>query len=488
VIAVEEKLDNDPTLGTLFSVDPMETAAYLSPIWLANLDSKGRYGIPRHLEFIDRKLRELEAGKIDRLAVMMPPRHGKSTLCSKYFPAWFLGRHPEKRIVLVSYEADFAARWGRAARDVMELWGGPLFGFGVRKDTRAANRWGISNRHGGMDTAGVGGAITGKGADCLIIDDPVKNAKDALSPVYRRHAWDWWHSTAQTRLEPKGKVVAIGTRWHQEDLIGMMLANEPDRWEVVRLPAIAEEGDQLGREPGEALWPERYPAEKLEEIFNSYEHDEAQLGPYWKQALYDQNPVPPEGAIFKRQWLRYFNEDADHYLLNGENGDKEAVRKDNCIRFITCDLAVSTSEQADFFCLGCWILSNDRRWLLLDDCVHERLEGPDQPGVIKRLYARDKPFIVWVESNAYQLSLVQGLLREGLRVQGVRADRDKVARAHGAATRFSAGSISFRQNAPWLRELEEELLNFPGSRHDDYVDMITMAVNQVSSMIMPRAY
>ena len=177
--------------------------------------------------------------------VTLPPRHGKSQLISQYFPAWYLGTFPDRRTILTSYEAGFAAGWGRRARDVLEEFGPEVFEVSVREDSSAADRWDINGHVGGMITAGVGGAITGRGADLLIIDDPVKNSEDAASKTMRDKAWEWYQSTAYTRLEPGGAIILVMTRWNEDDLAGRILKESQtggEKWEVMNLPAIAEEG------------------------------------------------------------------------------------------------------------------------------------------------------------------------------------------------------------------------------------------------------
>lgn len=195
----------------------------------------------------------------------MPPRHGKSEMASRYTPAWYLGRYPNRRVILASYEADYAASWGRKARDLLEEHGSSLFGVCVRQDSHAANRWDLADHNGGMTTAGVGGAITGRGADLLIIDDPVKSVEEAESETYRARTWDWWRGVALTRLEPGGSVILVMTRWHEDDLAGRILQEDSANWRVLSLPAIASDDldDPLDREPGEPLWPERYDADAL---------------------------------------------------------------------------------------------------------------------------------------------------------------------------------------------------------------------------------
>jgi predicted phage terminase large subunit-like protein len=279
-----------------------------SPAQLAEIVSQGRWKSARHLELLNRKLIELSERKIKRLIVTMPPRHGKSQLCSRYYPAQYLGKNPDHRVILCSYEANFAAEWGGRARDILTEHGRELFGVRVRDDRSARDDWSIEGREGGMVTAGVGGPITGRGANLLIIDDPVKNSAEANSETYRDRTWEWWLSTALTRLEPDGVVLLVMTRWHEDDLAGRLIKQNTTRqnedeeaddenWEILNLPAIAEEDDQLGREPGEALWIDRWPIKKLLRRMK-------RLGTYVWNALFQQRPSPPEGNYFKREWFK----------------------------------------------------------------------------------------------------------------------------------------------------------------------------------------
>jgi hypothetical protein len=246
---------------------------------------------------LNRKLVGVALGEIPRLLVTMPPRHGKSSLCSHYFPAWYLGNYPGLNVILASYEADFAASWGRRARDVLEEHGPPVFGVRVSRDSSAANRWEIAGHGGGMMTAGVGGPLTGKEANVIILDDPVKNDQEANSPTYREHLWEWYRATLYTRLEPGGAIILIQTRWNQDDLAGRLLQEMEDggeRWDVLRFPALAEDNNPLGREPGEPLWPQRFNKKRLQEIRRT-------ISSYWWAALYQQRPAPAPGQ--PANWL-----------------------------------------------------------------------------------------------------------------------------------------------------------------------------------------
>ena len=250
----------------------------------------------RHLAMVDRALTAIATGRIKRLIVEMPPRHGKSELISRYFPAWYLGTFPNRKVILCSYGDDLASNFGLAARRVIEEHGPTYFGVSVSADRASRNDWGIASHDGGMVSAGVGGPITGKGADLLIVDDYCKNSEEAISESWRRKTAAWWKSTAYTRVEPAGAIVVMATRWHKQDLIGELLAGE-EKWHRIKLPAIAEAGDQMGREIGDALWPERWPIKLLEGRKRS-------IGAAWWSSMYQQNPTIHEGAEWPAEYFR----------------------------------------------------------------------------------------------------------------------------------------------------------------------------------------
>ena len=259
-----------------------------------------------HLTYLSLLLSDAFARRVKRLIIQEPPRHGKSSLVSHYFPAWWLGNAPNDNVLLTSYHGNFAASWGRKARDAFREHGGRVFGRKLRSDMTSSAEWGIAGASGSMRTAGVGGALTGKGADLLVVDDPIRNQADAMSPTYRDKMWDWWQATAYTRLEPSGVAIVMMTRWHMDDLAGKLIADMRqggEHWTVIRMPALAEEDEHWlfgqwswTRKAGEALWPERYPVSELEKIRRSTSSG----GPYWWSALYQQRPQPMGGSIFKR--------------------------------------------------------------------------------------------------------------------------------------------------------------------------------------------
>lgn len=440
-----------------------------TPALFAQHVSRGQWLPVKHLRLLSDKLVDVAAGNIRHLMIFMPPRHGKSELTSKYFPAWYLGLNPDKRVILTSYEADYAATWGYRARNIL-LEYGHLFGVKVSPESSARNRWDIEGHLGGMSTAGVGGAITGKGAHLLIIDDPVKNDEQANSKTYRDKAAEWYKSTAYTRLEPGGAIIIIQTRWHEDDLSGRLLKEEPDKWTVINLPALAEAHDQLGRLQGEALFPRRYPADALLEIKQT-------VGSYWFSSLYQQRPQIEEGAIFKRQYFRYFETTPDGYILHSGNIDKK-VSTSACKVFQTCDPAASTKDTADYFVLATWAQTPDMDLLLLD-VNRTRLEGPEQVKLFKSEFSKWQPTFQAVETVAAGKILYQMLVREGLPVRELKPDKDKVTRALPAAARMEAGAIYLKRGAPWLVDYEDELTSFPKGAHDDQVDVTSYAVQMI---------
>lgn len=267
----------------------------LTPLMLAKKAGGPSWRFPPHLRLIEKALLEAIAERDGRLIVTLPPRHGKSELVSAAFPAWYLGTHPDNRVILASYGADFAASWGRKARDIL-LAHGDAFGVSLNVRSTAADEWLIQGHKGGMQTAGVGGAFTGKGADVIVIDDPIKNDQEAVSPVSRDHLWEWYRATLRTRLEPGGSVAVIMTRWHPHDLVQRLIEDSGEKWRVIRIPAVAEAGDMLGREIGDPLWPERFDRDALAAT-------EAALGRWWN-ALYQQSPMPDiEGALWNHDQL-----------------------------------------------------------------------------------------------------------------------------------------------------------------------------------------
>lgn len=302
------------------------------PAFFAMSASEGTWKLYKHLDLIIELLIYVVQGRCSRLMVFCPPRHGKSELISYYFLSWFLGNFPDKRVILTTHTADFSRKWGRRCRNLLKKYGLTLFEQEIQlsEDSQAASNWNIKDHKGGLFTSGTGGAILGEGANLFIIDDPTKSFKKANSKIHQQELNDWWYTEAKTRLDTdlekgiKPGVIAIFQRLNKWDLAGQILykkeedktvPNEPQMpleealsilrnggtipygtWVILNLPALAEENDPLGREPGEALWPVKIPAEELHDIKST-------MGSFRFNAVYQGNPLEPEGGVFKREWF-----------------------------------------------------------------------------------------------------------------------------------------------------------------------------------------
>jgi predicted phage terminase large subunit-like protein len=447
-------------------LDPSIQLARSSPAGFAHVVSRGSWVPYRWLRELNALLMEMAAGECDRAIITAPPRHGKSELISKYTPAWWLGTFPDDKVILGSYEASFAAGWGGKARDLLEEHGLSIFGIQVSHASRARDEWSIKGRRGEMHTCGVGGPMTGKGADILIIDDPFKNDKEANSETIRESKWEWWKSTARTRLEPGGKIIILQTRWHEDDLVGRILESEPGRWKVLNLPAIAEEDDALGREPGEALCPQRFDTPALQEL-------ETAVGEYWWNALFQGRPGAKDGNIFKDEWfLNRFRVSGDHYIV----GDKKIPIR-NCTHFWTVDTASTLKKTSDYTALGMWAATKGSKLLLLD-VFHAKLEEPDIVPTIQKKYEatpkRQRPQVIGIEDLGI-FQQAERATKPMLVVERLEADKDKLSRSLTFAAMAKAGKVWFNEDARWFDKYKAEHTSFPRGKHDDQVDMSSYA-------------
>jgi predicted phage terminase large subunit-like protein len=447
-----------------------------TPSWFAFTASSGRWRPAEHLLLIEEHILKAVSGKSGRLIINLPPRHGKSEFLSKYLPAWFLGTYPDKRVILTSYESSFAQSFGRNVMGLLKE-SYDVFEQKIEKNHGASADFGIEGHKGGMYAIGAGGAITGKGADLLIIDDPVKNDAEAMSQTYRDNVYEWFKATAFTRIEPGGSVIIIMTRWHEDDLAGRLLKDEPDKWTLLNMPAIAEENDILGRAEGEPLWSQRYSLEKLAEIRDT-------IGQFWFSALYQQKPYIEKGGIFKNEDFQYFDE-FEEYVEYECMGKQIQVPRSRLIMLASADLAVSVSEQADYTVFIVCGTSADNA-IFIFDVIRVKIEGASHIKYLRNIYKRYKPALIGVEAVQYQLSLVQQAQAEGLPVKALRADKDKISRALPLAAKMEAGKVYFKRNAEHLNALIDELLKFPNAKHDDQVDALAYLAEMTTSVSKVR--
>ena len=270
-------------------------AAYTEPAGLLHLSSHGKMLPFPHIQVMSDKLRQVTLGESKRLICCMPPQHGKSEQTSRCFPAWHLGHKPDDKVVCASYGDSLARKSGFANRQILREYGESLFGIKLRDDDQSVMDWGIQGRRGGLRCVGVGSGLTGHPADLIIIDDPFKGFEDAISQRGRERVWDWFTSVAMTRLSKRGRVVIIQTRWHKDDLVGRLLKNEPEDWDLVSMPAISDaEGNPA--DDGFALCPQLHPLEKLK-------RDRKTQGLYNWSCLYQQTPIDSGRFYFPEKYF-----------------------------------------------------------------------------------------------------------------------------------------------------------------------------------------
>jgi predicted phage terminase large subunit-like protein len=397
---------------------------------------------------IAEKLEAVARGEIKRLMICMPPRHGKSELASRRFPAWFLGRNPSKQVIAASYNSDLANDFGREVRNIVAS---PefqnLFKVDLAEDSKAANRW-HTNGGGMYVAAGVGTAITGRGADILLIDDPFKDRKEADSELQRKTVWDWYTSTAYTRLMPGGAVIVINTRWHDDDLSGRLLYEQDgggDKWEVLSLPAIKDD---------KALWPEWYPLERLEQIRSVLPARD------WN-ALYQQNPIPDEGDYFKLDWFGDYDELPEKLTIYGAS-----------------DYAV-TDGDGDYTEHGVFGVDFNKNIYVLD---WWRGQTSSDVWIDKKcdLIVKHKPSCWFGEAGpirrAIEPFMMSRLTQRNAfcRIEWLPSVSDKATRARSIQGVASMGKVFFPKNAAWKGDVLSQMIRFPAGKHDDSVDVMSL--------------
>ncbi len=447
---------------------------------------------PPHVQLMSDTITRLVEGKLlkkdgtpyTRLMVNMPPRHGKSELITRATPPWFLTKYPDMRVIVAGYESEFTADFGADARNYIASH--PELGVELDPATAAKNNWNIKDHRGGMKTAGAGGAITGKGANLFVIDDPVKSAEEADSETIRRKQWTWWQGTVIPRLEEPYLIIMVMTRWHEDDIAGRCLLNEPDEWAQLSFPAIADhtEGlDILGRSPGDPLWPERYSLPYLETVRNG-------MGSRWWNAEYQQRPSIEGGNMFKAENFRYWTPlttaNGLVYQYRTPGGVFKEVREDEIWRFSTLDLAATEKKTADFTVGAVWGVTPDRELLLLD-LVRTRIESAEHEAFVRMLGAKHKLRYHGVEKATYGLTLIQIMRRMGLSVLELSPDKDKVSRAWPAVGFIEHGAIYFPRSASWLSAFELELQQFPNAANDDMVDCLAYAAQHLADRVRPAS-
>jgi predicted phage terminase large subunit-like protein len=415
----------------------------------------------RHHKIMAEAFERVARGELKRLIINMPPRHTKSEFASYLLPAWFLGQYPEKKIIQTAHTAELSVGFGRKVRNLVDSddYKTIFPKVSLRADSKAAGRWSTS-QGGEYFAIGVGGAVTGKGADLLIIDDPHSEQEgQSIDPSVFDKVYEWYTSGPRQRLQPGGSIVVVMTRWHKRDLTGQIIKSSVqregvDEWEVIEFPAIMPSGSPL--------WPEFWPMKELESLRNELP------APKWS-AQYQQNPTSEEGALVKREWWKRWEED-DPPLCE----------------FIiqSWDTAFLKTQRADFSACTTWGVfyrpDDDgvtQPNVILMDAYKERLEFPELKKTAYDFYQHWQPEAFVVEAKAAGTPLIFELRAMGIPVAEYTPSRgnDKISRVNAVSDLFASGVI-WAPETRWAEEVIEEFAAFPAGEHDDLVDSSTQAL------------
>lgn len=415
----------------------------------------------RHHALMAKKFEEIAEGKLKRLIICLPPRHSKSEMGSYLFPSWFLGRFPNKKVMQASNTGELAVGFGRKVRNLVmsDEYQKVFPGVNLRQDSKAAGRW-ATNKDGEYFAIGVGGTMTGRGADLCIIDDPHTEGEAALAafqPEIYDKSYEWYTSGPRQRLQPNGAIVIIATRWSQKDLIGRVLKdagerNKSDEWEVIELPAIMPSG--------KSLWPEFWSLQELEAL-------KEELPPAKWNAQYQQNPTGEEGAIVKREWWQVWDKDNPppcQFIIQ------------------SWDTAFTKSERSDYSACTTWgvfHLNEDEKNVnvILLDAFQKRMEFPELKEKALAHYREWEPDAFVVEAKAAGAPLIYELRQMGIPVSEYTPSRgnDKFVRINSVSDLFRSGKV-WAPDTRWAREVVENMAAFPNGDHDDLTDSAVQAL------------
>lgn len=436
-----------------------------------------KYKWYRHCEVLCEVLQRVADGDLKRVLIFMPPRHGKSLLASKLFPAYYLYRHPDRWTGLTSYGAEMSYTFSRPTKEHYLGVGGK-----IRKDASAVKHW-ESIEGGGCWAAGVGGPITGKGYHLGSIDDPLKNDQEAFSDKIRERQKEWFGSTFYTRAEDDASIVLTMTRWHEDDLAGWLLTeeaetDEPEGWHVVNFEAIKEEGTRTfpssctveadWRQPGEALYPEKFPLKRLNKI-------KGRVGSYFWSALYQQRPTSADGDVFKLDWFHYYTQLPDKFQFLA----------------ISVDAAFKEGKTTDFVVIQLWGIAWPNIYLI--DQIRDRMGFTKTKDAIRTLISRWKPRYgepqaKLIEDKANGSAIIEELKREMPGVLAIQPEGGKLARAQAASPYYESGNVWIPETSAmsWVREHTAEFVAFPRGANDDQVDASTQLINWIAQKYTKR--
>ena len=421
------------------------------------------------LSLIDAHLVQAASTPGSRLIITMPPQEGKSQRVSRDFVLWTLKTNPQARIIAASYAQDLASRNARAVRAAIRMQ--PKLGLTLQTGSAKATDWRLDNGTGGLRAVGIGGGVSGFACDLLVVDDPIKSMKEAYSATYRETVWQWWQTEAASRLSAGGSVVVILTRWHEDDLAGRLIKDDPGRWTVLNIPAQCEdpETDPLGRAAGEYL------ASVQGRTREQWEQRKREAGPAGWQALYQGSPTGASGSVFKREWWPRWKS-----APVTVNSDGAYVAHGFGLLLQSWDFTFKDGETNDWVVGQVWGVKGSQMMLL--DQVRDRMDYPASVAALKALSAKwPQAGVKLVEDKANGSAVIATLRMAVPGMVAITPTESKYVRAATAAPFASVGNVWLPDDdvAPWVGPLVTELSQFPAAQYDDQVDTLTQAVRYV---------
>lgn len=397
----------------------------------------------------------------DILIIETPPQHGKSQTITESFPAWYLGRHPQHRIIEASYNAETAERFGRKSMDKVERFGRTLFGVEYPGGVWTKTEFELSNGLGRMISRGIMSGITGNPANLMIIDDPIKNREEADSPTYRRKLWDEWQNSLKSRLAAGAKIILIMTPWHEDDLAARILATE-ENVRLVRLPVEAEENDPLGRAVGEPLAPELGKGERwLKQFKASYLNDPSTGGRRTWTALYQCSPRVEGGNLVHRDWWQT-------YRPSDYNGFPLTV--------ISVDATFKGGETSDFVAIEVWSKMDASYYLRYG--INRQMDFPETVKAIRsvrQLFPEAQYTLI--EDKANGSAIISTLRKEFAGIVAINPEGGKESRVNACSPAIESGNVFVPENSDFAKEMIDQFSTFPAGQHDDMVDAASQALN-----------
>jgi len=469
--------------------DPLAQAMELDPIYQAR----------SHLEYLAARIaaavERVRAGESVQIVVSMPPRSGKSYLISRALPVWLLRLWPSWKFALLSYSLQLATQWSRDVRRFIEAHGARL-GLAIAPDAGAVQDWETTAR-GQVHARSMGMGITGFGANVLLIDDPIKDYATAHNARARDEVWEKWKTDISSRREPPSLTIVVGTRWHQDDFIGRLLSKEyegnPDDWEVISFPAIAEENDVLGRAPGDPLLPPILPADR-DVALKHWNSIKETVGSYGFAALYQQRPAPSTGAIFDVGWWRYWTtnpaiasrfDDPEDPRYGELDPDGKTILVDlpsllaGSRLLDSWDLNFDDTENSDYVVGQRWAMLGLNRYLI--DQRRGRWNFPRTLEVFEEWNSDKLVHQHLVEKKANGAAMIAMISRKFTGIKPVNPTQSKEVRARAVTAEIESGHVFLPHPTeyPWVMDLQGELREFPSGAHDDQVDALTQALMEL---------